>query len=150
MKKEAFTGKRVLVMGLGRFGGGVDVARFAHGCGARVTVTDLATAEQLRDSISQLEELEGIEFHLGSHDRADFEQADIIIANPAVPGDNEFLQMARRAGKFVTSQVNIFFELCPAPIIGITGANGKSTTATLTAHLHRQPAVIDNGGSNQL
>jgi len=135
MKKEAFTGKRVLVMGLGRFGGGVDVARFAHGCGARVTVTDLATAEQLRDSISQLEELEGIEFHLGSHDRADFEQADIIIANPAVPGDNEFLQIARRAGKFVTSQISIFFELCPARIIGITGANGKSTTAALTAHL---------------
>ncbi len=130
-----FAGKNVLVMGLGRFGGGVDVARFAHRNGAKVTVTDLATAQQLSDSVSQLEEFADIEFHLGSHDLADFEQADIIVANPAVPADNEFLELARRAGKYATSQINIFFELCPARIIGITGANGKSTTAALTAHL---------------
>jgi UDP-N-acetylmuramoylalanine--D-glutamate ligase len=122
-------------MGLGRFGGGVDVARFAHGAGAKVVVTDLASAEKLGDSISRLQELEGIEFHLGSHDPVDFEQADIVVANPAVPGDNEFLQIARQAGGLVTSQMNIFFELCPATIIGITGANGKSTTTALTAHL---------------
>jgi len=122
-------------MGLGRFGGGIDVARFAHGAGARVIVTDLASAEQLSDSLSRLRDLDGIEFHLGSHDPADFEQADIIVANPAVPGDNKFLQIARRAKRFVTSQINIFFELCPAKIIGITGANGKSTTTALTAHL---------------
>jgi UDP-N-acetylmuramoylalanine--D-glutamate ligase len=110
MNKDFFTDKKVLIMGLGRFGGGVDVAEFAVRAGAR-------------------------EFHLGSHDPADFKQADIIIANPAVPGDNEFLELARRNNKFVTSQINIFFELCPAQIIGITGANGKSTTAALTAHL---------------
>lgn len=130
-----FTGKKVLVMGLGRFGGGIDVARFAHGAGAKVVVTDLASAEQLSDSLSRLKNLDGIEFHLGSHAPADFEQADIIVANPAVPGDNKFLQIARTAGRFVTSQISIFFELCPARIIGITGANGKSTTAALTAHL---------------
>jgi UDP-N-acetylmuramoylalanine--D-glutamate ligase len=135
MKRESFAGKRVLVMGLGRFGGGVDVARFTHRAGAKITVTDLASVQKLSDSIRELEELEGITFHLGAHDPADFERADIIVANPAVPIDNEFLQIARRAGKFVTSQINIFFELCPAPIIGITGANGKSTTAALTAHL---------------
>ncbi len=122
-------------MGLGRFGGGVDVAEFAVRAGAKVMVTDLAPAEQLSDSIDKLEEFPDIEFHLGSHDPADFKQADIIIANPAVPGDNEFLQLAHRSNKFVTSQINIFFELCPAQIIGITGANGKSTTAALTAHL---------------
>jgi len=130
-----FAGKQVLVMGLGRFGGGVDAAQFAYRAGAKVTITDLASAEQLSNSIGQLQSLADIEFHLGSHEPADFEQADIIIANPAVPNDNEFLQIARRAGKCVTSQMNIFFELCPARIIGITGANGKSTTTALTAHL---------------
>ncbi len=133
--KYEFAGKTVLVMGLGRFGGGVDVAMFAHGAGAKVIVTDLASAEQLSDSINRLRDLDGIEFRLGSHAPADFEQTDIIVANPAVPGDNKFLQIARRAKRFVTSQINIFFELCPAKIIGITGANGKSTTTAMTAHL---------------
>jgi UDP-N-acetylmuramoylalanine--D-glutamate ligase len=135
MNKEPLSGKRVLVMGLGRFGGGVDAVQFAHRAGAHVTVTDLASAEQLSNSIRQLQGLAGIEFHLGSHAPADFEQADVVIANPAVPNDNAFLQIARRAGKCVTSQMNIFFERCPARIIGITGANGKSTTTALTAHL---------------
>jgi UDP-N-acetylmuramoylalanine--D-glutamate ligase len=133
--KYEFAGKTVLVMGLGRFGGGVDVAKFAHSAGAKVIVTDLASAQQLSDSIDQLRGLDGIELHLGSHDPADFEQADIIVVNPAVPIDNKFLQIARHANRFVTSQINIFFELCPAKIIGITGANGKSTTTALTAHL---------------
>jgi UDP-N-acetylmuramoylalanine--D-glutamate ligase len=137
MNKEFFTGKNVLVMGLGRFGGGIDVAKFAAGGGAKVVITDLASAQQLSDSIKELEGFADIEFHLGSHDPADFEQADIIVANPAVPGDNEFLKLARRHSKFITSQIGIFFQLCPASIIGITGANGKSTTAALTAHLLR-------------
>jgi UDP-N-acetylmuramoylalanine--D-glutamate ligase len=135
MKRESFAGKKILVMGLGRFGGGVDAAQFAHRAGAKVIVTDLASAEQLDGSIRQLQSLAGIEFHLGSHEPADFERADIVIANPAVPNDNEFLQIARRAGKCVTSQIGLFFELCPAQIIGITGANGKSTTTALTAHV---------------
>ncbi|MHC4073175.1 MAG: Mur ligase family protein, partial [Planctomycetota bacterium] len=135
MNKEFFRGKKVLVMGLGRFGGGVDVAEFASRAGAKVIVTDLAPAQQLTDSVEKLKEFDGIEFHLGGHDPADFEQADIVVANPAVPDDNEFLEIARRAGGIVTSQMNIFFELCPVTIIGVTGANGKSTTTALTAHL---------------
>ena len=129
--------KTILVMGLGRFGGGVDATKFAASTGAKVIVTDLAPEAQLSNSIKQLEEFPHIEFHLGSHDPADFQQADIIIANPAVPPNNEFLQLARRHNKYVTSQIEIFFEICPTPIIGITGANGKSTTAALTAHLLR-------------
>ncbi len=135
MNKKFFADKQVLIMGLGRFGGGVDVSKFAYNSGAKVIVTDLAPAEKLQDSIEQLKEFPYIEFHLGSHDVSDFEQADIIIVNPAVAPDNEFLAIAHKHNKFVTSQINIFFELCPATIIGITGANGKSTTAALTAHI---------------
>jgi UDP-N-acetylmuramoylalanine--D-glutamate ligase len=137
MDKGFFAGRKVLVMGLGRFGGGVDVAKFACSAGAKVTVTDLAAADKLADSIDQLKDFKDIEFHLGSHEPADFEKADIVIANPAVPPDNKFLKIARQANRFVTSQINIFLELCPAPIIGITGSNGKSTTTALTAHLLR-------------
>jgi len=137
MNREFFSGKTVLVMGLGRFGGGVDVAKFAVAGGAKVIVTDSASPEKLSDSIEQLAGFPAIQFHLGSHDPADFESADVVVANPAVAPDNKFLEIARRCGKCVTSQMNIFFELCPATIIGITGANGKSTTTALTAHLLR-------------
>jgi UDP-N-acetylmuramoylalanine--D-glutamate ligase len=128
--------KTILVMGLGRFGGGVDVVKFAFEQGARVIVTDLAKQDALAESIAQLKGLD-ITYHLGSHEPADFEQADMVVANPAVPLDNKFLQVARKAGKKVTSQIELFFKLCPAKIIGITGANGKSTTTALTAHLLR-------------
>lgn len=130
-----FADKEVLVMGLGRFGGGVDVVKFACLCGAKVTVTDLATDRHLKSSINQLAQCRNVEYHLGSHRQEDFEQADIVVVNPAVLSDNEFLEIARRCGKVVTSQIGIFFELCPARIIGVTGSNGKSTTAALTAHI---------------
>ena len=137
MNKGFFAGKKVLVMGLGRFGGGVDVVKFAFSAGAKVTVTDSAPIDQLRDSVRQLEEFTQIQYHLGSHEPADFEQADIIVVNPAVDPDSEFIKLARRHNRLVTSQIGIFAQMCPAVIIGITGANGKSTTASLTAHLLR-------------
>ncbi|MGD0553051.1 MAG: UDP-N-acetylmuramoyl-L-alanine--D-glutamate ligase [Sedimentisphaerales bacterium] len=136
MGEGLFRDKKILVMGLGRFGGGVDVVKFACSAGARVIVTDLAKQDTLAESIAQLKGLD-ITYHLGSHEPADFEQADMIVANPAVPLDNKFLQIARKVGRKVTSQIELFFELCPAKIIGITGANGKSTTTSLTAHLLR-------------
>jgi UDP-N-acetylmuramoylalanine--D-glutamate ligase len=136
MGEGLFRDKKILVMGLGRFGGGVDVVKFACDAGARVVVTDLAKQEELAESIAQLKGLV-VEYHLGSHEPADFEQADIVVVNPAVPLDNKFVQIARKAGRKVTSQIEIFFELCPAMIIGITGANGKSTTTSLIAHLLR-------------
>jgi UDP-N-acetylmuramoylalanine--D-glutamate ligase len=136
MGEGLFRDKKILVMGLGRFGGGVDVVKFACEAGARVIVTDLAKQEELAESIAQLKGL-NVTYHLGSHEPADFEQADMVVANPAVPLDNKFLLIARKAGKKVTSQIELFFELCPAKVIGITGANGKSTTTSLTAHLLR-------------
>lgn len=137
MDKQFFADKTILVMGLGRFGGGVDAAKFAAGASAKVIVTDLASAEELRSSIKQLEEFPDIEYHLGSHDPADFKGADVIIVNPAVPPDNQYLQIARKYKKLITSQIGVFFQLCPAVIIGVTGANGKSTTTALTAYLLR-------------
>jgi len=131
-----FRGETVLVMGLGRFGGGVDVVKFACETGAKVTITDLAKREALAESIAQLKGLD-VTYHLGSHEPADFQKADIVVVNPAVSLDNKFVQIARKAGRKVTSQIELFFEFCPATIIGITGANGKSTTTALTAHLLR-------------
>ena len=137
MNKDFFNAKTVLIMGLGRFGGGADSALFAHQAGAKVIITDLAGPDELADALAQLAGCENIEYHLAGHNPADFdsEGADIIIVNPAVPPDNKFLRIARRASRVITSQIELFFELCPARIVGVTGANGKSTTAAITACL---------------
>ena len=77
-------GQRVTVMGLGRFGGGIAVARWLAGEGAKVTVTDQATAEQLSASVKQLEGVD-VNLKLGGHDAEDFSGADLVVASPAVP-----------------------------------------------------------------
>ncbi len=130
-----FAGKTVVVMGLGRFGGGTDVARFMADRGARVVVTDAAPESKLSGPVQELHGVAGVEFHLGGHVQADFEQADLIVVNPAVADVNPFLAIARSHNRPITTAVNLFLQGCSAPIIGITGANGKSTTAALTAHL---------------
>jgi len=137
MNRDFIVGKSVLVTGLGRFGGGVDSAIFASKAGAKVTVTDLADEKALAGPLKQLGGCE-IEYHLGEHRAQDFKNHDLIIVNPAVRPDNEFLQIAQKANRLITSQIELFFELCPCRTIGITGANGKSTTAALTAQLLRE------------
>ena len=134
MDKSFFKNKRVVIMGLGSFGGGEDSAMFCAKAGAKVLVTDLAGADKLAKTLELLEGL-AIEYRLGEHRDEDFTSADIVIVNPAVPPGNRFVQAAQDSGVLVTSQVELFFEMCPAPIVGITGANGKSTTTSLTAHL---------------
>ena len=134
MNRAFFQGKRVLVMGLGRFGGGLDSALFAAKAGAEVCVTDLANETELADSLEKLKDCD-IEYRLGEHCEGDFRQAQILIVNPAVPPNNKYIETARKAGCLITSQMELFFQLCPGRIIGITGANGKSTTSSLAAHL---------------
>lgn len=147
MRRDFFKGKRVLVMGLGRFGGGLDSVRFAHHAGAHVVVTDIADEEALAPVLEQSAALDGVEYHLGGHRREDFSTCEILITNPAVPPESEFSAITRQAGGLVTSQIEIFFQLCPSLTVGITGSNGKSTTTALTAHLlgaGRQTAGFGN------
>ncbi|NLW84998.1 MAG: UDP-N-acetylmuramoyl-L-alanine--D-glutamate ligase [Phycisphaerae bacterium] len=134
MKKSDFRDKRVVVMGLGSFGGGEDSAMFAAKAGARVLATDLSGPNKLAAALKSLDGLP-IEFRLGEHREEDFTSADIVIVNPAVPPDNRYVRLAEKHKALVTSQVELFFQMCPASIAAITGANGKSTTTALSAHL---------------
>ena len=133
MKKD-FSGKRVTVMGLGLFGGGVAAAQYFADRGAAVIVTDTRTREDLAESIDQIDGV-NVSLRLGGHDTEDFTETDLVIANPAVPLDNPYLKAARDAGVPIDAELNLFFRACPAPIVGVTGSNGKSTTAALIAHL---------------
>ena len=135
MQFTDFRNKKVLIMGLGLHGGGVGAARFFSRLGSHVVVTDLKTKRELAPSLAKLKRFKHITYHLGGHQSADFKSADYVIKGPGVPETSKFLKIAKRAGIPVLSDVEVFFRSCPAPIIGITGTKGKSTTATLLCQL---------------
>ena len=132
-------GKNILVMGLGRFGGGTGVARWLVEQGAAVTITDRQSADDLAESVAALDGL-AVTLKLGGHDAADFEQADLVVASPAVPPTNEFL----RTAKAVTTEICLLVERLPTPLtFGVTGTKGKSTTAALLSMMLRGWRPID-------
>ncbi|HEY2252197.1 MAG TPA: hypothetical protein VGH74_14085, partial [Planctomycetaceae bacterium] len=126
-----FRGKRVTVMGLGSFGGGIGAVRFLANQGAQVTVTDLKPASELSAALSQIADCPHVEQHLGEHRDADFRETDFVVASPAVPKESKYLQLARDADVRVTSEMNLFWERNRGRTICVTGSNGKSTTAAL-------------------
>ncbi len=130
------SGRRVVVMGLGLFGGGVGATRFLCGEGARVTVTDLRAADELAASVARLEGLP-VTLKLGGHDEVDFAAADLIVANPAVPRHSPYLRAAEGAGVPVTTEICLFVERCVSRILGVTGSSGKTTTTSVTAAMLR-------------
>ncbi len=121
-------------MGLGLQGGGVETVRYLAGVGARVTVTDLRPPAKLSESLAAIEGLD-VRCVLGEHRLEDFTDADVVIANPAVAPDNEFLRAARAAQVAVSSEMELFLEACPARLVLITGTQGKSSTTNATAQL---------------
>lgn len=132
-------------MGLGLHGGGLGAARFFAKLGARVTVTDIKTRRELASSLAKLTKFRNITFHLGGHLKTDFQTADCIIKNPGVPEKSKFLKIAKKFGIPVLSDVEVFFKITPAPIIGVTGTKGKSTVTWLIGEFLRQgkiPAAI--------
>ncbi|HUT93825.1 MAG TPA: UDP-N-acetylmuramoyl-L-alanine--D-glutamate ligase [Thermoguttaceae bacterium] len=120
-------------MGLGHFGGGVSAARWLARQGAEVTVTDRADEHALADSLAALCDEPIARFHLGGHREADFRHTDLVVVNPAVRPGSRFLEIARDSGACLTSEIELFLDACPARIVGVTGSNGKSTTAAMTA-----------------
>lgn len=128
---DDFKGKRVTVMGLGLNGGGVGIARFLSSAGAKVTVTDLKTEEELEPSLAELEGVPGVSFVLGRHCAEDFTETDMVVKNPGVPWDNGYVALALGKNIPVEIDSSLFFKLCKNPIIGVTGTRGKTTTASL-------------------
>jgi UDP-N-acetylmuramoylalanine--D-glutamate ligase len=120
-------------MGLGHFGGGVAAARWLAQQGAMVTVTDLADECVLADSRARLADVPIAALHLGGHREDDFRDVDLVVVNPAVRPTSPWLQLARRSAARLCTELELFIENCPARIVGVTGSNGKSTTAAMIA-----------------
>ena len=136
-----FSGKRAVVMGLGRFGGGVGAARWLCEQGARVLVTDLAGEADLRESIDALGDLH-ITYRLGGHDEADLTNCDLLVVSPAVNKQtSDFFRSAVSRGIPWTSEMTLFLERCRCKIVGITGTAGKSTTTAMLGSILESAAA---------
>ena len=150
-----FKDKNVLVMGLGRFGGGLGVTRFLLREGTRVILNDRSSTDELAAPLKELGDHPNLTLALGHHDPSVLEHVDILVVNPAVPRpwENEFINAATARGIRVTTEIEIAYRrLNPDRVIAITGSAGKSTTSAMTLHALRAldiPAVLGGniGGS---
>ena len=124
--------KRVLVVGLGK--SGVASALFLKAHGARVTVSDTKSGDDLRNEIPVLLD-HGITVETGGHGERTFQGQDLIVVSPGVPTDAPPLAQARSLGESVIGEIELAAQFLPGPMVAITGSNGKTTTTTLAGEI---------------
>jgi len=129
-------GIKALVVGLGRTGEAV--CNFLIRQGAKVKISEKSRPENLGSRISFWQE-KGVEVEAGGHKLQSFLDADVIIPSPGIPYIPE-LDEARKRGREILSEIELAYRFIRGKIVGITGTNGKSTTATLT---HK---ILQEGG----
>src|SRR5712692_8706900 len=124
--------KRILVVGLGK--SGVASAQFLQARGAKVTVSDSKSPEQLSSEIPALLD-HGIAVETGGHGERTFRGQDLIVVSPGVPIDSPPLLQARTLGETVIGEIELAAQFLPGRIVAITGSNGKTTTTTLAGEI---------------
>lgn len=145
---EQYRGRQVVVLGLAK--SGVEVAKILHHYGAIVTVNDRKTREESPEA-SELEAL-GISVVCGGHpDGLISPSVELVVKNPGIPYSAPPVVKALELGIDVVTEVEVAYHLSKAPIIGITGSNGKTTTTTWIGKLLEaaglQPIVAGNIGT---
>lgn len=134
-----FSGKSVLVIGMAR--SGVAAAEKLNELGASVLAIDSNTA--LEETSRELEK-KGIKTHLGEHCFSDLDGIELLVVSPGVINTSSMLMEARRRHIPIWSEVELAYRLTTAPIIGVTGTNGKTTTTALLGRIFAEagcPAV---------
>ena len=132
-------------MGLARTG--VACCRFLAGQGAVVAATDMRDEVALATVLAELDGL-GIRFVLGRHDEVDFLAADLIVVSPGVPMDHPLLVAAKGADREIVSEIELASRFITAPLVAITGTNGKTTTTTLCGEIFRANGFATYVGGN--
>jgi len=128
------TGRRVLVVGLGRSGRAA--VRLAKARGAIVAASDAAGAEKLSAALRELEpDLDRVE--TGGHSAELLRWAELIVVSPGVNTEQPMFEEARKRGTEIIGEVELAYRFLACPLIGITGTNGKSTTTALIGHILR-------------
>ena len=140
-----FKGKRVLIVGAKNTG--IALAKFFHGQGAKISITDTKTREQLGAVADMLEEFEPT-WELGGHSAKAVTNADLIVLSPGVNPNDKAFEPARQKGIPITGELELASTMVTQPIIAITGTNGKSTVAKLTHDFLTESGVESWLGGN--
>lgn len=144
MMVEAQQTQRTLVVGLGVTG--LSVARFLVAQGVEVAVTDSREAPPALDDIRQ--ELPDVAVFPGGFDADIFSRAERIVLSPGVALAEPLLAKARQRGVEIIGDIELFARTADAPVIGITGSNGKSTVTTLVGEMARRSGRDVRMGGN--
>ena len=137
-------GKRIAMCGIG--GSNLPLIKIFKSKGAEVIACDRRTREKLGDTAKELETL-GVTLKLGDG-YLDGLDVDIIFRTPGMKYHLPQLEAARKAGSAVTSEMEVFFELCPCKIYAVTGSDGKTTTTSIIAEfLKAQRKTVHLGGN---
>lgn len=131
MAPSQVQGKNVTVVGGAR--SGLAAAKLLAGHGAEVFLTEQGAATE---GITDALDAAGAEYEFGGHTRRALD-ADFFVVSPGVPSSAPLVKQARRSGRGVYSEIEAAFWFCDAPILAITGTNGKTTTTSLAGHLFR-------------
>lgn len=124
---DAMTGHRALVVGLGV--SGLSAARWLSAHGYAVAVTDSREHPPQRDALES--EVPDAALFTGGFSEQALARADLVVLSPGVPRDDPFVRAALERGLPVVGDVELFARVARAPVVAVTGANGKSTVATL-------------------
>jgi UDP-N-acetylmuramoylalanine--D-glutamate ligase len=138
-------GKRVGLIGLGI--SNMAVARYLSAHGARITACDRKEAPMLGSRLHELLAL-GVQLQLGAGYLRELDRFDVVFLAPGVPKHLPELKAAEQSGVVLSSEMNLFFSLCRAPIIGVTGSSGKTTTTTLIGEIMATAGIIVHVGGN--
>ncbi len=131
---DPLAGKHVIVIGIARQGRAL--GRWLPTLGARVTLSDTRSAGQLAETIAALQGPD-VAFALGGHPLELLDDCDVLCVSGGVPLTIPIVQEAFRRGIRVTNDAQLFLERCPAPVLGITGSAGKTTTTALAGAMCR-------------
>ncbi len=139
-----FRNRTVTIIGAAREG--TALARFLHGQGARVILSDVQSEQALAAHLATIRGLP-IDLRLGGHPESILD-TDVVFVSPGVPLEIPILREAVRRGIPLSSETRLFVRLCPAPIVGITGSSGKTTTTAMTGEMLKQAGFRTFVGGN--
>ncbi|MBI5958073.1 MAG: UDP-N-acetylmuramoyl-L-alanine--D-glutamate ligase [Chloroflexi bacterium] len=131
---DPLSGQHVVVLGAARQGKAL--GRWLPSTGARVTITDLRSAEQLAADLAEFAD-SPVQWALGGHPLTLLDGCDVLCVSGGVPLTIPIVQEAHRRGIRVTNDAQLFLERCPAPVLAITGSAGKTTTTSLVGEMGR-------------